>query len=64
MQNGALRRLFGKPKIVPKLFVIGSDGRIAEIIPGQMSGADILGLARYARARGDGGHVMKTYRSY
>lgn len=64
MQNGALRRLFGDPHVIPELFVITGDGRIAEIIRGQTSGASILGLARYARAHRGGNHALKTYRSY
>ncbi len=64
MQSGKLRRLFGSPQIIPELFVITGDGRVAEIIHGQTSSADILGLARYARTHGDGGHALKTYRSY
>jgi thiol-disulfide isomerase/thioredoxin len=64
MQNGALRRLFGDPHVIPELFVITGDGRIAEIIRGQTSGTNILGLARYARAHDGGDHTLQAYRSY
>jgi thiol-disulfide isomerase/thioredoxin len=64
MQNGTLRRLFGNPRVIPALFVVTGDGRIAEIIRGQTSGANILGLARYARPHDDGDRALQAYRSY
>ena len=48
MQDQNLLDVFGKPGVVPKLYVIDARGRIAEIIPGEMFPADVLGLLKYA----------------
>jgi peroxiredoxin len=48
METPALREVFGKRKVVPHVFVIRADGRIAESIPGEMFEEDVLGFMKYA----------------
>jgi len=49
METDALREIFGKRRVIPEIFVIEADGRVAEVIPGEMFEEDVLDLARYAR---------------
>ncbi len=48
MDTQALRAVLGKRKVVPTIFVIEADGRIAEVIPGEMFEEDVLELIEYA----------------
>lgn len=50
METQALRDALGKRKVVPHIFVIEADGRIAESIPGEMFEEDVLDLIKYAPA--------------
>lgn len=50
METDALRAVFGKRKVIPDIFVVEADGRIAEIIPGEMFEEDVLDLMKYAPA--------------
>ena len=48
METEALRKALGKRKVIPNIFVIKADGRIAEVIPGEMFEEDVLDLIKYA----------------
>ncbi|TAL82978.1 MAG: TlpA family protein disulfide reductase [Candidimonas sp.] len=48
METVALRKLFGKRKVIPQIFVIKADGKLAEVIPGEMFEEDVLDLIKYA----------------
>jgi len=48
MQDRELLDVFGKQGVVPQLYVINAQGRVAEVIPGEMFSADVLGLLKYA----------------
>lgn len=48
METPALRAIFGKRKVIPQIFVIKADGRVAEVIPGEMFEEDVLELIKYA----------------
>lgn len=48
METEALREVLGKRKVIPNIFVIRADGRIAEVIPGEMFEEDVLDLIKYA----------------
>lgn len=48
MDTPALRRAFGKRRVIPQIFVVAADGRLAESIPGEMFEEDVLGLLKYA----------------
>jgi thiol-disulfide isomerase/thioredoxin len=48
METPELRGIFGKRKVIPQIFVIKADGKIAEIIPGEMFEEDVLDLIKYA----------------
>ncbi|MDS1142273.1 TlpA disulfide reductase family protein [Pusillimonas sp. SM2304] len=50
METQALRDVLGKRKVVPHVFVINSEGYVAESIPGEMFEEDVLGLIKYAPA--------------
>ncbi len=45
-----LRPLLSQRRVVPLTCVIDRAGRLAEVIAGEMAEADVLGLARWARA--------------
>ncbi|PLC53469.1 alkyl hydroperoxide reductase [Pollutimonas nitritireducens] len=47
METEALREVLGKRKVIPNIFVIKADGRIAEVIPGEMFEEDVLDLIKY-----------------
>jgi len=49
METDALRAVFGKRRVIPEIFVIDAQGKLAEIIPGEMFEEDVLELARYAK---------------
>ncbi|HLU16060.1 MAG TPA: TlpA disulfide reductase family protein [Burkholderiaceae bacterium] len=51
MESPELRQAFGKRRVIPKVFVVRSDGRIAEVIPGEMFEEDVLDLIKYAPNR-------------
>ena len=48
METPELRSVFGKRKVLPEIFVIKADGKIAEVIPGEMFEEDVLELIKYA----------------
>jgi len=48
METPALREVLGKRKVIPTIFVVKADGKIAEIIPGEMFEEDVLDLLEYA----------------
>jgi hypothetical protein len=48
IETEALREALGKRKVIPTIFVIKADGRIAEVIPGEMFEEDVLDLIKYA----------------
>lgn len=48
METPELLKLFGKRKVIPQIFVIKPDGKLAEVIPGEMFEEDVLGLIKYA----------------
>jgi thiol-disulfide isomerase/thioredoxin len=48
METPELRGIFGKRKVIPQIFVIKADGKIAEVIPGEMFEEDVLDLIKYA----------------
>ncbi|MYN13109.1 redoxin family protein [Pusillimonas sp. TS35] len=48
METPALRAVLGKVKVIPNIYVIEADGRVAEVIPGEMFEEDVLGLIKYA----------------
>jgi thiol-disulfide isomerase/thioredoxin len=43
-----LREVFGKRRVIPQIFVVKADGRVAEVIPGEMFEEDVLDLLKYA----------------
>lgn len=47
METPELREVFGKRRVIPKIFVI-ADGKVAEVIPGEMFEEDVLELIEYA----------------
>ena len=49
METDALRGVFGKAGVIPKVYVIRDDGTVAEVITGEMFEEDVLDLAAYAR---------------
>ncbi len=48
LETPALRDVFGKTKTIPKIIVVQPDGKVAEIIPGEMFEEDVLNLIKYA----------------
>lgn len=48
MQTPELLEVFGKRRVIPKIFVITADGHVAEVIPGEMFEEDVLELIQYA----------------
>ncbi|HLR78163.1 MAG TPA: TlpA disulfide reductase family protein [Burkholderiaceae bacterium] len=48
MQTPELLHVFGKRRVIPKIFVIAADGRVMEVIPGEMFEEDVLDLIKYA----------------
>ena len=44
----ALRQVLGKRRVIPQIFVVSADGRLAESIPGEMFEEDVLDLLKYA----------------
>ena len=44
----ALRRRFTERRVIPMTCTLGADGRLQQAIPGEMSEADVLALARLA----------------
>lgn len=48
METPELRQVFGKRRVIPKIFVITADGKVAEVIPGEMFEEDVLDLIKYA----------------
>ncbi len=48
MDTEALRAVFGKRRVIPEVFVIDAQGRLAQVIPGEMFEEDMLELIRYA----------------
>ncbi|WP_460873587.1 TlpA family protein disulfide reductase [Paralcaligenes ginsengisoli] len=48
METPELLKVFGKRKVIPQIFVIKADGKLAEIIPGEMFEEDVLDLIKYA----------------
>lgn len=48
METPELRDIFGKRKVIPQIFVIKADGKLAEVIPGEMFEEDVLDLIKYA----------------
>lgn len=48
MQTPELLDIFGKRRVIPKIFVIAADGKVVEVIPGEMFEEDVLDLIKYA----------------
>jgi thiol-disulfide isomerase/thioredoxin len=48
LETPQLRQVFGKRKVIPQVFVIQPDGKVAEVIPGEMFEEDVLDLIKYA----------------
>lgn len=48
MQTPELLKTFGKRRIIPKIIVVQANGKVAEIIPGEMFEEDVLDLIKYA----------------
>lgn len=48
MQTPELLQTFGKRRIIPKIIVVKADGKVAEVIPGEMFEEDVLELIKYA----------------
>ncbi|MEO6984605.1 MAG: TlpA disulfide reductase family protein [Paralcaligenes sp.] len=48
METPELLKQFGKRKVIPQIFVIKADGKLAEVIPGEMFEEDVLDLIKYA----------------
>jgi|SRR5690554_5876221 len=48
METPELIETFGKRRVIPEIFVITSEGKIAEVIPGEMFEEDVLELIKYA----------------
>lgn len=49
METPELRQIFGKRRVIPKVFVIDPNGKVLEVIPGEMFEEDVLDLIKYAR---------------
>jgi len=56
MDTPELRRVFGKRRVIPQIFVVAADGRLAESIPGEMFEEDVLDLIKYAPGRAPSRH--------
>ncbi len=50
METEALREVMGKRKVIPSILVIKADGRVAEVIPGEMFEEDVADLIKYANS--------------
>lgn len=48
METSELRDVLGKRRIIPAVFAITADGKVAEVIPGEMFEEDVLELIKYA----------------
>ncbi|NYT66325.1 TlpA family protein disulfide reductase [Alcaligenaceae bacterium] len=48
MQTPEILQVMGKRRVIPKVFVIGADGKVVEVIPGEMFEEDVLDLIKYA----------------
>lgn len=48
METPEMRQVFGKRKVIPLVFVITPQGKVAEVIPGEMFEEDVLELIKYA----------------
>jgi thiol-disulfide isomerase/thioredoxin len=48
IETPELRKVFGKRRVIPQIFVVDAQGRLAEAIPGEMFEEDVLGLIKYA----------------
>lgn len=48
MQTPELLDVFGKRRVIPKIIVVTADGKVAQVIPGEMFEEDVLGLIQYA----------------
>lgn len=48
METPEMRQVFGKRKVIPKVFVIAPDGKVTEVIPGEMFEEDVVDLIKYA----------------
>lgn len=48
METPEIREAFGKRRIIPKVFVLTAEGKVAEAIPGEMFEEDVLELIKYA----------------
>ncbi|HLR13712.1 MAG TPA: TlpA family protein disulfide reductase, partial [Burkholderiaceae bacterium] len=48
METPELLEVFGKRRVIPMVFVITPDGKVAEAIPGEMFEEDVLELINYA----------------
>lgn len=47
-ETEAIRAVFGKATFIPRLFVIDEQGKVAEVIPGEMAEKDIFNLIKHA----------------
>lgn len=48
MDSDALLAVFGKRRVIPEVFVVDAQGRLAQVIPGEMFEEDMLELIRFA----------------
>lgn len=48
MQTPEILAVMGKRRVIPKVFVVGADGKVVEVIPGEMFEEDVLELIKYA----------------
>ncbi|MBP6020478.1 MAG: TlpA family protein disulfide reductase [Burkholderiaceae bacterium] len=48
MQTPEILAVMGKRRVIPKVFVVGADGKVVEVIPGEMFEEDVLDLIKYA----------------
>ena len=48
LDDGRLRDALSERRMVPLTCVVDREGRLREVIPGEMFEADVLGLARWA----------------
>lgn len=48
METPELLEVFGKRRVIPEIFVITAEGKVAEVIPGEMFEEDVLELIKYA----------------
>lgn len=48
IETPQLRQAFGKRRVIPQIFVVDAQGKLAEVIPGEMFEEDVLGLIKYA----------------